>query len=137
MIPEDVRPILQTLIERSKRREVEWITSSAAGQRHGDYVVLFPSSSFVLAEDQDEGRIEGRILNSRGDTALTFGASYRDSEDDYGLLAELMELARRKVLKADEALAEIKKVLELSGRIGEIPKANVGGPPEDEEEVPF
>jgi len=138
MIPEDVRPIVQLLLERSRKREVEWAPSAVLGQRHGDFVVLFPSSSFLLSEDEDESRIDARILNSSGDTALSFWVSYREtSRGDYELLSELLELARRKVLGADESLAEMKEALEAPGRVGDVPKVKVGSPLDDDEEVPF
>ena len=138
MIPDDIRPLIASLIARSKKREVEWIASSAAGyQQKGDYVVLFPNSSLTITDD-DEGRIDGKILNARGDVAITFSGSYRDDETpDYALLSELLELARRKVVRADEALAEIRSILASPLRVGEAPKQKPPEMIEDDEEVPF
>jgi len=137
MIPDDVRPILVQLLERSRKREVEWSSTSVMSRRHGDYVVLFANSSLVIKDD-DDGRIEGRILNSRGDIALTFYASYRDADDhDYDLLFELVDLARRKVLGADESLAEIRRAIETQVRVGEIPQEKPRTVVEDDDEVPF
>jgi hypothetical protein len=136
MIPDDVRPILTSLLERSRRREVEWLESSAAGHRYGDFVVLFPASSIVLWEDNESPLIEGRVLNNRGDIVVSFDSS--DNSDDHETLRELMELARRKVLRADETLAEIHRALEYPGRVGTVSRSKQGkGPSDDDEEVPF
>jgi hypothetical protein len=139
VIPEDVRPVLQQLLERSKRREVEWAPSSVMRQRHGEVVVLFPNSSFVLSENENENSIEGRILNRSGDTALSFWASYRETDTrDMELLSELLDLARRKVLGADESLSEIKNAVLATGRVGELPNTKpVPSPLDDDDEVPF
>jgi hypothetical protein len=137
MIPDDVRPVVQQLLDRSRKREVEWLPSSVTAHRRGDFIVLFPSSTFVLWQDENEDRIEASILNSRGDTALSFWASYRDDlRSDYDLLNELFELARRRVLGADESIADIRDALASPGRIGEAPKPR-SRPVEDDEEVPF
>jgi hypothetical protein len=135
MIPDDVKPILHSLLERSRRREVEWLPASASSGE-GDYVVLFPSSSLVLEEDHNGGRIHGRILNKQGDIAHYF-AAYRDDEN-YDPLEELVELARRKVLNADDALAEIRAKLSAPGRVGETPQPRRRVVvQDDDEEVPF
>jgi len=135
MIPEDVRPILQTLLERSRKKEVEWVPSSAAGLRHGDYVVLFPTSSIVLWQEEESPLVEGQILNQNGETVVYFNS--HDAESDAQLLRSLMDLARRKVLRADETLADIRKVLEGSQRIGSRPKTQRESEAKDDDEVPF
>jgi len=132
MIPHDVRLILSGLLARSQKREVEWVESKATNFSHfGDFGVIFPTSSVMIWEDSREGTYGGRILNSRGDVIVSFDSE--GSGEDRLLLEELMDLARRKVLRADETLAEIQKALEGNPRVGSLPATA----PDDDEEVPF
>jgi hypothetical protein len=134
MIPQDVRAILTNLLARSRKKEVEWLESRATTFSHfGDYGVIFPTSSLMIWEEPSEGTYGGRILNSRGDVIVSFDSE--GSGEDRLLLEELIDLARRKVLRADETLAEIQKALESSPRVGSAPPSRSGA--DDDEEVPF
>lgn len=134
MIPLDVRSILSSLLARSRKKEVEWVETTATAFNHlGDFAVIFPTSSVVLWQDSREGAFGGRILNSHGETIVSFNSE--ESGEDRLLLEELIGLARRKVLRADETLAEIQKALETSARVGSLPKNKKGF--DDDEEVPF
>ncbi|MFZ2493523.1 MAG: hypothetical protein WA208_18750 [Thermoanaerobaculia bacterium] len=131
MIPDDVRALLAKLLERSERKEVEWLESSAAGHSQGDYVVIFPTSSIVIWENPDNDLIEGNVLNQSGERVIYFN-SYGEGTR---LLPDLFDLARRKVLRADETLADIMNSLDSGGRVGQQPpkKHTI----DDDEEVPF
>ena len=134
MISLDVKNILQGLLERSRKKEVEWIDSRSIGHTgYGDFAVLFPSSSVVIWENREEQEYGGRIFNNRGDVVVSFEATPADMSS-YQLLEELVQLARRKVLRADETIAEIQKAIDSNPRVGAVPKRAVV---DDDEEVPF
>lgn len=135
MIPSDVLEILNGLLDRSRKKEVEWLESQVARYGgFGDFMVVFPNSSLVIWENLNDGELGGRIFNNRGDVVVSFDTTSGDA-DSHQLLSELMDLARRKVLRADETFAEIQKAIVSNPRVGDVPKrAQVV---DDDEEVPF
>ncbi|MDP9194856.1 MAG: hypothetical protein M3P06_24440 [Acidobacteriota bacterium] len=110
---------------------MEWLESSAAGHSQGDYVVIFPTSSIVIWEDPEDNLIEGNVLNQSGERVIYFNSHGEGTR----LLHDLFDLARRKVLRADETLADIMNALDSGGRVGRQPpkKHTV----DDDDEMPF
>jgi hypothetical protein len=132
MIASDIREILDMLLERSKRREVNWVeTKDMVGMvvdKSGeDYVVALPNSSINIWRSSKPDKVVGNILNSEGKVVLGFSAN--EADPDFPFLEELLSWAKRSALKADETLSEIKRALADKGRVGSNPKKD--------DEIPF
>ena len=124
MIPTDIRELLSDLLRRSKKKEVNWIDSSTGSSE--DYTVNLPAASINIWVSPD-GDISGAILNSKARPISTFSSG--SIPEDFLLLQELLESARRKVLSVDETIADIRRALRNDGEVGVPSKKQDDDPP--------
>ncbi len=132
MIPDDIREIVSALLERSKKREVNWVEANQLGLGEGDdYFLSLPNSSINIwrAEPPDDPPfIAGNILNSQGKVAVYFDS--KGNREDAVLLEELLAWAKRSALQADETIDDIKRALASKNPIGD-PN------PKKKDDIPF
>ncbi|MDP2216200.1 MAG: hypothetical protein Q8J68_02795 [Methanolobus sp.] len=116
MLPEVYKTIIRKLHKKSAEEEVNWHTTSDGST----YIVYFKTFSLSIdryhMEFRDAPGIAVRILNMEGDEVDSF-FEY-DSDDDWQLLNELYEFARRKALRIDEAIRSIDSELDRIGFVG-------------------
>jgi len=136
MIPEEIQDIVQKLLERSRAREVNWVSSSDVGvtQVKGgeDFTVALPNYSVNVWKSHQDPAVRLAFYDDRGRTIMRAVTTPRD--DNHPLMEELLELARRKALNVEGALDALRVALAQPGVIGEV-KGSEG--PASEEEIPF
>ena len=128
MIPEDVKDVCQMLLERSKRKEVNWTFGSPRGPEDEDYLVNLPNSSFNIWQAED--CIRCSILNSGGQIVLQF--SDEGNLADAELLGELLQWAKRIVFNVDEAVQDLRCALKAPQPVGKVPETK-----KDNDDLPF
>src|SRR5437773_2735873 len=123
-IPEESREIVTALLEKARAGEVQW----AIGDSEGECVVNFPEYTVVVSwtpSIQREGLLaigampetyDFQILDSRGYKLVSFGVTEHDQ--DFHIMAELFNLAKRKALNIPGALQTLKTQLRKPGVVG-------------------
>lgn len=108
MISSEWRGIVETLTERTTHGELEW----RENQFREDQFELILSGQTIMIGETEEGfrtgiRIE--LLDRRGrilETVIVW-----DNEEDSAAVRSLWNMVRRKVLRVDEALQQLKEAL--------------------------
>jgi hypothetical protein len=134
-IPPDVVSIINSLIEKSKAGEVQWVEGTDLGFAEG-YGVNFGSYTIRLFEkngyNEWENSITLEILNDDGKSAIRARALDVEAQhQEHELLGELLEAARRRAMKADVIIKDLSEKLKATGMIGVPPrnKRNQAAPP--------
>jgi len=121
MISPDYAKLVDLLVDRTRRGEVNWKPMSSTG----DYVVYFETFSLTVGTGFDSHEQEEWIIfKLRSDTGKEIDRFLvGEHENSFSTVAELFALARRKAHRIDEALVVIVKELEDSKPVGkEDPK---------------
>jgi hypothetical protein len=113
MLPEKYGQIVDRLVARTSRREIEWRETAHPEQ----FQVSFPNYSLTLQQrTRRDGSVDYiiSIINASGTTVDTFTDEQVDATVGgkyFQAMGELFEQARRQALGADEALDQVLKEL--------------------------
>lgn len=116
MIKEQVLEIARSLLTKSKRKEVRWVSTLANAEVVDfDYSVFLPSSSINFYRVSGDPAILS-ILNDEGNVVASISA--HESVAAQQVLVDLEESIRNSILKVDDTLSDIKAALSSTGVIG-------------------
>jgi hypothetical protein len=118
MIPEDIRPLVFALINKSEIRKVNWkhASESMPESLDEDYIVNGPKSSINIFKS-DNGIINFHVLNDRGDIIVKFETL--PEERDYEKLEKLLELAKKKSLNLEDTIKDLLNSINNSDVFGD------------------
>ncbi len=124
MSKETIFTIITTLIERTNKKEVKWILSSAPGINSypEDFVVNLDNKKINIYRD-NANSVYFHLFTDNGVTIEFFSLDPRD--DEYSLLDELLTSANNYFYNKDEIVQETINELQKPGVIGK------------DEEIPF
>jgi hypothetical protein len=132
MIDAELRPVIQALYLKAKANQVNWVPAAdlGVGGREDDFVVAL-SDYAVNVYRQNDGQATVSIMDTRGKIILN--VTLDPSDDDFGMINEMIEIAARKLSGVEEALAALRRALSADGPVGN-PK-----PPKiiDDDDLPF
>lgn len=101
--------IVNKLLERSKRGEVNW----HAAEAENTYLVTYSRSSFSISSDEVEPNYYYiSVLNNEESVpvdSMSFEGTY---DDGYNIVSELYDLAKRKSLGVDKVLDALLEEIE-------------------------
>ena len=117
MLPEDVREIVTDLLEKARSDQVAWSDGSlmAPTISRNAVAVNLPGATLLFFMSQT-GSAHFRMLNDQGQTVLTVGV--KSDDIDHEMLLEIIDRGRRKVLRADETISSVRKLLKKQGPVG-------------------
>src|SRR5687767_12292718 len=104
MLPDEITAIVEGLAERTKRKEIEWVSASSTGipvASEEDFVASTPEYSVNVYRDA-KNVVHFSILNRKGDVIYHVG--FDDDESGYEEIDNLIDLAKRRASNVDEAL---------------------------------
>jgi hypothetical protein len=109
MIKDEIRSILQSLLERTEAKQVSWtIYFEGSDAELDDYIVSFPNSSVNIFKNVD-GSIRANILNGNGNIVAWISSDQNDT--NFSLLGALFDSAKESATKIDETLEDLKRAL--------------------------
>ena len=133
MIPNDMIERIHRFISRTKNGKVNWQKAQDLGFQYSGFGINFGTYSVVLSNgNEDYGKIveyQFRIINDEGEQALYFDVGSSEDREQFDLLEELYELARRRALKADKILEDLAEKLGSDDEIGHEPTPPASSPP--------
>jgi hypothetical protein len=129
MIPADIKPILDALLAKSERGQVNWLEAKTLGLRPNiDYAVNMGPYTVALElnvdEEGDPTSLDFFLMNEDGKVAVLVTV-FPGDKDEYAFLNRLFQVARRRALKADQILADLQARLQDDAPMGRGP----GEPP--------
>lgn len=121
MIPEDYTQVIELLFEKSSKNELNWRPTS----NEEKFLVNFEKFSISITTGGGEGDLPYilfNVLNESGKTIDNFYVGH--GEEWYDNCEEMYGRARRKALKINEAISQLKKELQGGGVVGEDESAS-------------
>ncbi len=120
MIPSDMQTIVDQLLKRSLDGTVNWVEAKRLGlPSRYDFAVKLPNYIIAIGLNTDNDMNSNLcldLLNESGRTAVSADAA--DGTEEFEIINNLYEAARRSALKADEILSDLRARLERDESLG-------------------
>ncbi len=111
MIPNEFREILDLVYKKTENDEVNWRDDT----NESIFSVSVPKYSILIQKDF-KNRVRIRLMNKYGNDIEDF--EIPKGEDDYQLVKELYDMARRRAGSIDDAVSDLKNIFTQKGSTG-------------------